>query len=751
MIIVDTVDSCRSLSTTETAEMKRFLAIAKNAMAGARSELLRKRAGEIAGQQGISIDAARRIVEHQANGLLLSNHPLAFVEDKLAGKTVADVLDDPAEFEDESLADPIEGVEYGRTTAIVFIGGDGVPWIKSHAHGGMNYHLKYDKAAVEERIDDDVGTFVGLVLRAELSRLEFDDLVEVVHRRTGRGVNQIKGAVKDARREQAERRREEARERERAERNDGRPEIPRPPEDAPLTEEMTRINEIVGEAPIEKQLRRDLEGHVVKPRRRPVPKTSAFSNEDEEDAPEQWTITRLDAYGLTEEIERFINYVDDDDRSVAPPMRLVKAYATRDDGALSILAAIATQPIVLADGVVLGRENGFDRARGIHFAVPEAIAAAVPRREDCGSEAVGEAMKFLTDDWLVDVKTSYAGKCVAVADALTIIERSLLPDRPAFFFTAGKSGSGKTTLIKMIIAAATGCYAAASAWTDNEDERRKAILAYFMAGVPYILWDNIPRGFQVWCPHIERSCTTAIYADRLLGVSEMIATAATAIHNFTGNNISPKGDLAPRSLECELEADRPDPANRKFKYPDPVEWTLANREKILRAMFTILLGNPTLKEPADAEMETRFKIWHRLVGSAVENAAAFGAGEEVSFKTLFAAQDEADEDAASLSELLVELASSFPRGFEAKAAAEIINDVMQEGRKLRALLREFLFDGRPLGERERPSARVVGIRLARHVGNVVRNGKDSVVLKAVPIKDGKRYWVEFLGGGPSAA
>ena len=33
-----------------------------------------------------------------------------------------------------------------------------------------------------------------------------------------------------------------------------------------------------------------------------------------------------------------------------------------------------------------------------------------------------------------------AGKCTIIAAALTVIERSLLPDRPAFFVTAGRRG-----------------------------------------------------------------------------------------------------------------------------------------------------------------------------------------------------------------------------------------------------------------------------------------------------------------------
>ena len=150
----------------------------------------------------------------------------------------------------------------------------------------------------------------------------------------------------------------------------------------------------------------------------------------------------------------------------------------------------------------------------------------------------------------------------------------------------------------MLIKAVTGIWPAAAAWSPNEEERRKALMSYFLAGVPYILWDNIPRGTQISCPHIERSCTSAFYTDRRLGVSEAVRTAAGAIHLFTGNDIGAKGDMASRSLTVRLDADRADPENRDFKHPDPVAWTDAHRVEILRALYTILLGNPTLKEAA---------------------------------------------------------------------------------------------------------------------------------------------------------
>src|SRR5262249_30447460 len=132
---------------------------------------------------------------------------------------------------------------------------------------------------------------------------------------------------------------------------------------------------------------------------------------------------------------------------------------------------------------------------------------------------------------------------------------------------------------------------------------------------------NIVRGAQISCSHIERSCTAQFYSDRRLGMTDIATAAASAIQLFTGNNVGPRGDLASRSLRGRLTANRPDPENRDFKHPDPIGWTEANRAKILRALYTILLGNPMLKQARDVAGGTRFKAWYRLVGSALEHAA----------------------------------------------------------------------------------------------------------------------------------
>jgi hypothetical protein len=215
-------------------------------------------------------------------------------------------------------------------------------------------------------------------------------------------------------------------------------------------------------------------------------------------APEQWLLSRLNEFQCAELIEHHIDYVDEKGRSVHLPMSFVRHYLQRDDDALPILVAVSTLPIVLADGNLLAK-CGLDRDRGIVFVIPEELLAVLPRREDCTSKEVAQAMLFLCDVWLCDVATDLFGKCVLIAAALTVLERSLLPDRPVFLVTAGRRGGGKTTTLTMLIMAITGLRPAAAAWSPNDEERRKALLSYFLEGVSYIIWDNIPRGTRITC------------------------------------------------------------------------------------------------------------------------------------------------------------------------------------------------------------------------------------------------------------
>ena len=86
--------------------------------------------------------------------------------------------------------------------------------------------------------------------------------------------------------------------------------------------------------------------------------------------PEQWVLSKMNEMEVAEMIEEHIDYYTEDEdgnrRSVHLPTPFVRHFMRRHDGALPTVVAIATAPIVLADGVLLA-PDGLDRDRGIQF------------------------------------------------------------------------------------------------------------------------------------------------------------------------------------------------------------------------------------------------------------------------------------------------------------------------------------------------------------------------------------------------
>ena len=461
-------------------------------------------------------------------------------------------------------------------------------------------------------------------------------------------------------------------------------------------------------------------------------------------APAMPLLTPHDDYSLAHLIERHVAfYIEDEngeERNVALNPAFVRHYMKFRESKLPIVTSIATAPLVLPDGMLL-KEDGLDRRRGILFWLQPELVALIPKAEECTPAAAAEAMRFLTDEWLCDVAADYPGKCILIAIVASILERALLPERPAFFVTAGQRGGGKTTTLQMLFIAATGYRVPAAAWSPNEEERRKALFSYLAEGVPAVVWDNIPRGTTISCPSIEKSLTAALYSDRVLGKTETRTVPATTICCFTGNNIAPRGDLASRSLQVRLSVDRPDPENREFKHPDPIAWTVAHRGNILRAIYTILLSNPRLREKEAAPAETRFKAWWHLIGSAVEHAAGkHKKCEKVSFKDKFRVGEADDEQSGNLGWLLGMLKDKWKDGFGSKDVADYASAQDDNATAFVKALEQA--SGKPiLGT---PSATVINWRLKAIIDAPVQSGDRIVALRWQPDESGHgaRFEVE---------
>jgi subtilisin family serine protease len=125
-------------------------------------------------------------------------------------------------------------------------------------------------------------------------------------------------------------------------------------------------------------------------------------------------------------------------------------------------------------------------------------------------------------------------------------------------------------------------------------------------GLPLLIFDNIPKGSLISCPSIEKSLTTEIYSDRVLGASVVRHVPAYTIMTFTGNNVEPRGDTPVFSLtSSKLSSDCPTvPAGRRRL------WGFASTQPV---------DNPyNLKELLDALRGNRFAREGNNVGKEVK-------------------------------------------------------------------------------------------------------------------------------------
>jgi hypothetical protein len=286
---LDTTATCPPLTILEAAAYREARSQAANGLAPeiakARAVFVDSQAERLVARTSLSTATARRTVERQTQGVLLSDVALDFDDPELAGTTVADILADPERYVGETLADPLEGVDYGRGKAKVMRRADGTTWIHSFAHGRTTYELKPDYRAalalLEKAPVDDLATaFVQVALTADLDAAQIEQLRNLVHQRSGIGKRPLDMLLKEARGRQRAIEAEAARERHAAERRDHRPLLPVPPIDAEFLPQMATLNQVLGAAKALVPPLRDADRGCTEIRAISVPSLSHLSKED---------------------------------------------------------------------------------------------------------------------------------------------------------------------------------------------------------------------------------------------------------------------------------------------------------------------------------------------------------------------------------------------------------------------------------------------------------------------------------------
>lgn len=674
-LVIDTRVALPDLTPREWARYQHILEEQKRLLRpeadGVREQADGRLARELADRTGVEISIARAQIARRHRGELLPLHPLAFDDPSIGEVCVGDVLRDPERFVERTLADPLEGVQYGRCKAKLFKRRDGSLWINSFAHGGGQYVLRHDEGSLRALVEalqegDDTDPFVTALAGAHLAKSEESVLLHEARGRSGVRVGDLRAQVGEVRQAIAARTRRASRQ---EQPEDPRVQLPAPAGNAELTPTLLQVDVALAAADADTPPFRTLDHRLARVSHRPISSLHQLSAEGEDPlpAPAVASIKVVDALETSMIMEEHVCFTrrrrDGREEVVRLPNPFLLQFASWERSELPRVSGITTLPLVLP-GRQLKSGHGLDRDLGLIFEVHPELEAALAAVHEVSLDEAKKAYRWLCEEWLCDVEADDVGKAVLIAMALTIVERHLLPERPAFFVAAAQRGTGKTTVLNMISTAITGTMASAASWSFDEEERRKGVFSYLREGAPLVVYDNIPRGSAISCPTLERVLTSTNLTDRVLGESRSETVPTATVIAFTGNNISPKGDMASRSLVAHLATDRTDPENRDFIHEDPLAWTKAYRLEILRRLYMLLM----LERAKPNKAKTRFKPWWLLIGHPVELVAG------VDFEEIFRANDQYDEEAQGAAEfmaLMVKYLGGLGRGLLEFTAAEV--------------------------------------------------------------------------------
>lgn len=301
---------------------------------------------------------------------------------------------------------------------------------------------------------------------------------------------------------------------------------------------------------------------------------------------------------------------------VPPPSEQVRTVLDRGSWSkIRPLIGVTEAPILRPDGSVC-QTPGYDKATGYLYE-PNIVYPLVdehPTQED--------AVKALADLLHVFADFPYISPghaSVPIAALLSVLARPAIRGAvPAFAFDASTRGSGKTLQCDVVSLIASGRTAARANYPEKDEELEKVLSAYAVAGARLILLDNVTRTLGGGPLDAVLTCRDDVEF-RILGKTEIVRLPWRAIIMTSGNNLCLGEDTTRRCLMARLESPLESPEERTdFVHPDLVNWTLAERPRLIHAALTILRAYTAKGCP---EISTArwgsFEEWSRLIPGAI--------------------------------------------------------------------------------------------------------------------------------------
>lgn len=345
-----------------------------------------------------------------------------------------------------------------------------------------------------------------------------------------------------------------------------------------------------------------------------VIRTEAFGNSDGIERPQgSALIIPVELAYLVDQLTRVAEWVRRSTRGkpkrIDAPDKVARTVLARaGEWRVPSLLAVIEAPTIRADGSVLDRP-GYDAKSGLLFDAAGTTFPAMPTapsREDAVRalerfEPVLKGFPFRTR----------CDRAVAIAAILTSLVRRSIRTAPLTGISAPTMSSGKSLYADVVSMIATGRCASVTTQGKDEAEDRKRILAILVAADPVVVIDNVDRPLEG--ADLCAVLTQESYQGRLLGLTKMAKVPTCTTWIVTGNNLVIRGDLASRTILCELDARCEAPQKRKFDI-DLRQYVPEHRGELIVAALTIVLayinaGCPELGLPVFG----RFEDWSRMV------------------------------------------------------------------------------------------------------------------------------------------
>ena len=365
--------------------------------------------------------------------------------------------------------------------------------------------------------------------------------------------------------------------------------------------------------------------------------------------------------------------------AAAPSSEHINAFLDRGGwNILRPLDAIARSPFLRVDGSICD-VAGYDKASRTLY-VPSADYPPIPEhptREDALAALARLREPFNEFPW-----KEAASESAFVSHILAEAARLALDTCPMYVYDAPMAGTGKSTLQEMGARIVHGTQPAMRPWVADEDELRKSIYACLMAGDRSIWIDNVPDGHKIRSAVLETFLTATVWKDRTLGESTTNSIQNKTVMVVSGNNLTPVGALARRSLVVRLDANTEHLRDRVFRIPNPRRYVMEHRPQMLVDALTIIKAY--IPDQVDGMPVTlpSFERWSQL---AREPLIWLGMADPVLTQL-----HETDDEVRNIGPIFGKLLMNFgERTFTAGDMARIVGSLADENNELGDMLMQM--------------------------------------------------------------